>query len=254
MILNNIDVPAVIDFSGGDPLLVPENLLVMEEAAKILGRDNIVVTATGVGLAKVNLEELARHVGVVGFTYDHSSQNSPSRPDRYNHSNLEAIQRLSGLRVKTSAQLPISQDNLDKETIRKIYINLKSAKIDEIHLMRALPAGRGQIVLHEGPTDAEYMEAAEAFKKMEREYGGPRLAIQTALRDPSPEIRESHARNLFCSSYNITHKGILTISPWAYDQNGQPLNDFVLGDIKENMFSELNKEGLRQEMEARIRK
>lgn len=48
-ILNNIDIPISIDFSGSDPLVVQENTFIFDAASKKFGRKNISITTTGVG-------------------------------------------------------------------------------------------------------------------------------------------------------------------------------------------------------------
>ncbi len=68
-ILNNIDIPAEIDFSVGDPLLLSENLEIIAEASNKFGKNNISITATGVGLSLVEPTLLTQIIGHVDFTY-----------------------------------------------------------------------------------------------------------------------------------------------------------------------------------------
>jgi len=62
-----------IDFSGGDPLVVNDNIGIMKHAASVLGRENIGISSTGIGLRRYDVGLLANIVSRVDFTYDSSS-------------------------------------------------------------------------------------------------------------------------------------------------------------------------------------
>jgi hypothetical protein len=55
---------------AGDPLCVSENLDVLRFASAQLGRSNVTLTATGSGMARVDLTEIVQLVGEFNFTFD----------------------------------------------------------------------------------------------------------------------------------------------------------------------------------------
>ena len=252
-ILDNIDIAASIDISGGDALTLDENIHVLAEIKKKFGRENTILTITGPSLARLDPRSIGNLIGVVGFTYDNPFPDQDTRPAGYNVSNLKQVQRLQPYSVKTSAQVTLHKDNLTPAAIRGIFFNLRDANIDEIHLMRTLQVGRGSETLTEIPSDEEYMEAVMLYQDLEREYGSPRLAIQTALKHPDSSHREFHARHGLSSSLAITNMGILTLSPWAYDAHGEPLPDFIVGDVKEYKVSDIYRPGMKNELVERLK-
>jgi len=208
-IVDNLDIEAFdIDISGGEPLLFRENVEIIKKLSRKFGRDNISITTTGRGLALVNKDTLKDIVREVGFTYDFPYEPNSLRPKGYNSSNLEQIKQVvkaGGMR--TMAQIPLTKLNVDEEIIREIYRNLTDAWVE---IMKFFPVGRGAHRLDLSLTDKEY---------------------QTALKDP--DKNSSHL--------NITFRGLLLSDPWAYDHHGEPLEEFILGDLRYQKFSEIAK-------------
>ena len=231
-IVDNLDMNSLdIDISGGEPLLFRENIGVIERLSKKFGRENISITTTGRGLALVDKNVLKNIIGEVGFTYDFPHEPNPLRPKGYNSSNLEQIKQIveiGGLR--TMAQIPLTKLNVNESIIRGIYRNLTEARVESLHLMKFFPVGRGAHRLDLSLTDQEYQTAIKIYRKLESS-GGPRVYVQTALRDS--DKNSSHL--------NITFRGLLLSDPWAYDHHGEPLEEFILGDLKYQKFSEIAK-------------
>lgn len=231
-IVDNLDMPNFdIDVSGGEPLLFSENVGIIERLSKKFGRNNISITTTGRGLALVDKDTLKEIVGEVGFTYDFPYEPNSLRPKGYNSSNLEQIKqvvKIGGMR--TMAQIPLTKLNVDEGIIRDVYRNLSHAKVERLHLMKFFPVGRGAHRLDLSLTDQEYQTAIKMYKKMESPEG-PRVYVQTALRDS--DKNSSH--------FNITFRGLLLSDPWAYNHHGEPLDEFILSDLRYQKFSEIAK-------------
>jgi MoaA/NifB/PqqE/SkfB family radical SAM enzyme len=230
-IVDNLDIQNLeIDVSGGEPLLFRENIGIIEKLSKKFGRDNISITTTSKGLALVNKNTLKEIVGEVGFTYDFPYEPNSLRPRGYNSSNLEQIERVVRVGIKTMAQIPLTKLNVDEKIIRDVYKNLTEIGVGKLHLMKFFPVGRGAHRLDLGLTDQEYQTAIKIYKKLESPEG-PIVYVQTALRDS--DKNSSHL--------NITFQGLLLSDPWAYDSRGDPLEEFILGDLRYQKFSEIAK-------------
>ena len=81
-------------------------------------------------------------------------------------------------------------------------------------------------------TDKEYQTAIKIYKKLEQPQS-PRVYVQTALKDSR--------KNSSHFNFNITSQGLLLSDPWAYDHHGEPVKEYILGDLKYQRFSEVVK-------------
>jgi MoaA/NifB/PqqE/SkfB family radical SAM enzyme len=231
-IVDNLDMENFhIDVSGGEPLLFRENVEIIKKLSRKFGRDNISITTTGRGLALVNKDTLKNIVGEVGFTYDFPYEPNSLRPKRYNSSNLEQIKQIVEVGgMRTMAQIPLTKLNVYEKIIRDIYGNLADTGVEKLHLMKFFPVGRGAHRLDLSLTEPEYQTAIKIYKEMESSEG-PRVYVQTALRNS----------NKNSSHLNVTSRGLLLSDPWAYDHHGEPLEEFILGDLRYQKFSEIAK-------------
>ena len=232
-IVGNLDEPHLeIDVSGGEPLLFNENIGIIKMLSQKLGRENISITTTSVGLNLVSLDFLKEFVGEVGFTYDFPYEPNNLRPREYNSSNLNLIKTVTREGIRAVAQIPLTRLNHNEKTIRDIYENLAKANVNGLHLMKFFPVGRGaqrkDLVL----TWDEYQTAVKTYRRLESS-NAPEVFVQTALKDVNPNNSSSHL--------NITSKGLLLSDPWAYDSQGNPLKEYILGDLKHQKLSGIYK-------------
>jgi len=230
-IVDNLDMQNFdIDVSGGEPLLFSENVGIIERLSKKFGRDNISITTTGKGLALVDINILKEIIGEVGFTYDFPYEPDPLRPKGYNSSNLKQIEKVVEAGIRTIAQIPLTRLNVDEKVIKDIYKNLTNKGVSRLHLMKFFPVGRGAHRLDLSLTDQEYQTAIKVYEELEQSKG-PKVYVQTALRNSGKNS----------SHLNITSQGLLLSDPWAYDHHGEPIDEFILGDLKYQRFSEITK-------------
>lgn len=231
-ILENLDSGSLeFDLSGGDPLLISENLEVLEAIAKKFGRDNNSVTTTGYCLTRIDQDRLTSAISLLEFTYDYPYENDPLRPVGYNLGNLRAVAEMNTENIETTAQTPLTTLNVSPQVIRDIYSNLMDARIDNLLLMEYSSSGRGSSQEHLRLNKEEYNEALRMYKDLERKYKiGPRINLQAPFLP--------FGRALF-RSLNITSAGLLLSNPWAYDKSGKPLDYAILGDLKTQKLSEI---------------
>ena len=244
-ILSNIDVPGVrLDISGGDPLVVTDNITVLKAASARLGQNNVTLTATGSGLKNVDLAELAPLVGEFNFTYDSASiEDVADRPDAYASANLAVGRRLAALGAATRAEFPITRSTNDPDHIRRLYVNLHKAGIGKLLLMRLFPSGRGATVEDKTLTREEYLAAISQLRLLEREFGSPKVRLQCALRhvEAGAGMVPAGAPNpcdMVRESFGLTPLGVLLASPWAINARGRPSDpDYVLGSLLQTPLS-----------------
>lgn len=256
-ILSHIDMDGVrLDISGGDPLVVSDNVEILKAASTKLGRQNVTLTATGSGLVGIDPVKLAPLVGEFNFTYDSASPGDVAdRPDAYAGANLAFGRKLAALGSVTRAEFPITRDTSDPDHIRRLYANLHEAGISKLLLMRLFPSGRGITVEAKTLTGSEYMAAISQLRALEKEFGTPKVKLQCALRhiEATGTGVSANAPNpcdMVRESFGLTPLGVLLASPWAINAKGWPSNpDFVLGSLLERPLSEI----LASEKVARMR-
>jgi len=256
-ILSHIDIDGVrLDISGGDPLVVSDNVAILKAASAKLGRQNVTLTATGSGLVGIDLVELAPLVGEFNFTYDSASiDDVADRPDAYASANLAVGRKLAALGSVTRAEFPITRDTSDPNHIRRLYTNLHKAGISKLLLMRLFPSGRGATVEAKTLNGREYMAAIAQLRALEKEFGAPKVKLQCALRhiESSGAGIPTNAPNpcdMVRESFGLTPLGMLLASPWAINARGWPSDpDFVLGSLLDEPLSKI----LASEKVARMR-
>jgi hypothetical protein len=146
--------------------------------------------------------------------------------------------KLASKGVSVTAQIPLSEKNISDDIIEKIFQDLHSSGVRKILLMRIFPVGRGSDMKFNYPSIKDYLTTIEKYKSLQSKYGFPLVNVQTGLKktielgNTSNEVYES-------SHLNITQLGILSKSPWAFDKFGEPIPEFVIGDMKYNSLSDL---------------
>lgn len=236
---------ARLDLSGGDVLVVSENLEVLRVAAARFGRGQITLTATGAGLSKFDATMLSPLIGELNFTYDSArSETQSTRPSGYAAGNLRKAAEFAGRGVHTRAECPLTLENIsDEAQLTAIYLNLRDAGIDKLLLMRLFPVGRGTSHGASVPNPDQYRRAISLFRDLEAKISGPAVKIQCALRgfdEPSCAVATANPCDLMTESFGLTPNGTLLASPWAVDGRGRPIHDaFVLGNLATTPLSDI---------------
>jgi MoaA/NifB/PqqE/SkfB family radical SAM enzyme len=220
-----------LDFSGGDALVMAENVEVIREAAARFGREAVTVTATSAGVSEALLDPLASTIGHFNFTYDGTASGGGNRPPSYASANLEAGRRLARAGVSVRAELPLSRSNVHPAELTRIYEALRESGVGRILVMRLFPVGRGADRLEEVPSRAEYLSAIRHLRDLEA-TGGPRVRLQCALRHLEANGSGPNPCNAVTESFGIAPDGTFLRSAWAIDRRGKPLDpSWVLGNI-----------------------
>lgn len=228
-----------IDFSGGDVLVLPENLEVIAEAAERFGREKLTITATSAGVSEATAALLPSIIGHFNFTFDGESQRGSSRPRRYAAANLRTGRRMAEAGVSVRAELPLTRANVAPEELTRIYDELRDNGIDQLLAMRLFPVGRGEAHEDQVPSPAQYLEAIRHLRRLEQ-TGGPRVRLQCALRHLEGDGSGPNPCNAVTESFGIAPDGTLLRSAWAIDRRGKPLDpSWVLGNVARTHLSEI---------------
>jgi MoaA/NifB/PqqE/SkfB family radical SAM enzyme len=244
-ILNSLQGANIeIGFSGGDFLLNRENLKVVQLASKMFGKENIGITATGVGMRAGHVEDYLEYIGQLDFTFDNTDLNDENHQQPgYNDSNLQAFKKIveecRAKKVITQALIPISNTNKSSEIITELYSTLKQAGVDKLYLMRTFPVGRGFKTQVEKFSPDEYRLIINKYYELEKDISGPSVNIMCALKYLFPEKWDDPCTFLK-STIDITSTGDLIADAFAYGLKGEPLlKELIFGNLKENRFTDL---------------
>lgn len=230
-----------LDFSGGDPLSASENYKVMQLASQRFGREAITLTATGAGLARYVVEDIAPFIGELNFTYDNPLQEGyQCRPAGYADGNLRKAAKFAQAGVKTRGECPLTVYNAQEETLRQIYLNLHESGIDKLLLMRLFQSGRGVFHPSDSPTPDLYRRSIDFLREMEAKYTYPQLKLQCALKFFDRKDLAENPCDLLRESFGLMTDGTLLTSPWAIGGHGRPIDDaWVLGNLVETPLKDL---------------
>ncbi|MFJ2398668.1 radical SAM/SPASM domain-containing protein [Streptomyces sp. NPDC087843] len=230
-----------IDFSGGDPMVLPENVEVLAEASSRFGRHNITLTATGAGLINWQVSELAPLIGELNFTFDSDGPGDPRfRPTRYAGGNLRHAARFAEAGVKVRAECPLTIANCAPDALERMYLALADQGVGTLLLMRLFPVGRGATRDDMVPTRRQYLDAIDTLRRLEAAHGTPRVRLQCALRHLEGSRDGVNPCDLLRESFGLLADGTLLASPWALDSQGAPLHDsWVLGSLAREPLGEI---------------
>lgn len=247
---------AKIDFSGGDPMIQRENLVVMRAASERFGQRNVTMTATGAGLARQEIDVLAPILGELNFTYDSPAAGVDSlRPERYAYDNLRHAAEFARAGVRVRAECPLTTRNCDTDTLTAIYLSLAEAGIKKLLIMRLFPSGRGSSVASMTPSRDQYKVAIEHLRYLEKEFGGPEVRLQCALRhmEGTTSSDGGNPCDLMRKSFGLLTDGTLLASPWAVNRVGLPINDdWVLGNLAATPLDDILRDTKSRAYRARL--
>lgn len=237
--LKGMDVK--IDFSGGDPLLLPETAILIKRASEYFGRANITLTSTGGGLLKAKSQDVLSFVGELNFTYDAPRAKYLDYRERgYTDRSLRVIREIAKSGVKTRAEMPLSEKNISEESLRMIYEELHEENIDKLLVMRLFPSGRCNESQAVPLTKEQYLKAIAFLKKLEEKYQKPKIRLQCALKHVWTQDLDENPCDLVSHSYGLTPSGQLLASPWAIGIDGEAVDDaFLLGDLSKQSIKEI---------------
>ncbi|MFO1078013.1 MAG: hypothetical protein U1E73_09865 [Planctomycetota bacterium] len=142
--------------------------------------------------------------------------------------------------MKTRAECPLTQHNIQPAILTQIYLDLHSAGIDKLLVMRLFPSGRGAGIAASVPSAQQYREAIALLRALQDTHGFPKIKLQCALKHIEGTAGGENPCDMVRESFGLMASGLLLASPWAIGPHGSPLDDaWVLGNLATTHLSQI---------------
>lgn len=227
-----------VDISGGDALITPDGLPLLEAAAAKVGRMNVTLTVTGMRVPDGMLDRVAASIAEFNFTFNAAApSDAVVRPSGYAEVNLRLAGKMKAKGVTARAECPLTRQAAEPEHLERLYSRLAREGIETLLIMRQFPVGRGRYQPEQIPSRAEYVSAIRTLRALEARGNGPRVKLQCALRHlevlaGNAPASDANPCDLGLESYGLMADGTLLASPWAMNEHGRPLADhWVIGNL-----------------------
>lgn len=222
-----------IDFSGGDPLSNKKDIDLIKKASKMIGKENISISTTGLSLEKLTDEEILELSKNYDLTYDFPIKynNLDKRDKKYNYKNFEQGKRITNLGIALNIFIPLQ--NLEEYLIDELIKDLIELNPKTISIIRLMPLGSLSI------NDIIKFDEIKLYNKLKKKiilnkYKGD-IKATCSLRTI---LNEKKGCNMINEKYGIDHLGNLYSCIWASDIIDDN-NPFKLGNLLENNLIEL---------------
>ena len=128
-----------IDFSGGDPLFIDEDIEIVKKASKIIGKNNISISSTGLSISKLSDDEIYSLANSYDMTYDFPKKYSKYdiRDSQYNSLNFEQCTRLKKLGINVDIFIPIR--NIDDIYLEQLAKDICEINPNSINILKCMP-------------------------------------------------------------------------------------------------------------------
>ena len=223
-----------IDFSGGDPLFRKGNINIVKRASKILGKDNISISSTGLSISNLSDEELISLSSNYDMTYDFPKKysNKDIRDERYNKINYEQCKRLIKLGLNVDIFIPIR--NIDFKYYDELAKDLCEINPKSISLLKCMPLNESF-----NTKDIDSVKNANYLKNRLKEYGYTnKIIINCAL---SEDYKYKNKCNMLTErKIGLDQFGDLYSCIWAADiLTDKKKNPFYIGNVLEKSLIDL---------------
>lgn len=223
-----------IDFSGGDPLFIDEDIEIVKKASAILGRDNISISSTGLSLSKLSDEELISLASNYDMTYDFPKKYSEYdiRDKRYNSINFEQCMRLKQLGLNVDIFVPIR--NIEDNYLIQLAKDISEINPNSVKLLKCMPLNN-----HFTTDQIDSVSKTIIFKKYLKEFGYKGdIKINCALKE---DFNIKNNCNMLTErKVGLDQLGNLYTCIWASDLLiDKSDNPFYLGNLVEKSLLEI---------------
>ena len=223
-----------IDFSGGDPLFIKEDIELVKKASQILGKDNVSISSTGLSLSKLSDDELCSLAGGYDMTYDFPKQYSEQdiRDKRYNSINFEQCIRLQKLGINVEIFIPIR--NIDDIYFEQLAKDICEINPTSVNLLKCMPLNN--------LFDTDKIDSVDKtifFKSLLKKFGYKgEIGINCALQE---DFKESNNCNMLTErKVGLDQFGNLYTCIWASDLLiDKKENPFYLGNLFESSLLDI---------------
>jgi radical SAM protein with 4Fe4S-binding SPASM domain len=227
-----------IDFSGGDVLIDPNNLKLIELASRKFGKENIGLSIPGTFLTEEYVDFLKNKVNDIELTLDNLPNiQDKTRPLNYAKISAIALQRLLKHNLNVGVQTVLNHSNMNKKTIYNLFKFLEKIGVKKWSFIKFFPVGNFYRKNNYCPSDLEYIEIGEYIKKITQKSD---INVHFQYLYPRKEKNEFACRAV-SKSIGINAIGKVSSCFWALNKQGDPLEEFYLGEVpKENIYDILS--------------
>lgn len=230
--LNKNDI--TIDFSGGDPLFLKEDIAVIIAASKILGRENISISSTGLSLSKLSDEVLISLAKGYDMTYDFPKKfcHLDIRDERYNKGNYEQIKRLKKLGLNVDIFVPIR--DIENKYYDELAKDICELNPDSVKLLKLMPLNDNF-----DTSNIESIKYSKLFIEKLKLYGYKgKISINCALKEDYNV--KNNCNMLSERKIGLDQYGNLYTCIWASDLLiSKDDNPFYLGNLLSSSLKEI---------------
>ncbi|MDH4329957.1 MAG: radical SAM protein [Candidatus Moranbacteria bacterium] len=227
-----------IDFSGGDVLINPRNIDLIILASEKFGAENIGLSIPGTFTTPNNLSKLTGRINDVEITMDTTPDiNYSYRPLNYAEHASDAIARLVDAGFFVGVQTVLRRENMFKETIKRLHKHLLLLGVKKWSFLKFAPVGRGYSKCENHPSDEEYRKFSDVIKHVTL---NSMIEVHYQYLMPLSPARDFYCRAIK-DSIGIAPDGTVSSCFWAFNQNGKPFDDVVLGKVPEDNILDILK-------------
>ena len=233
-VIDNIDIPVRIDFSGGELLLDPLNTELMLYASKKIGKDNIGISTSGIFIDQDWISKIRPYINDVELTLDKVPYIPyEHRPIGYHEYAANAIHLLRKNNIFTGVQTVLTSDNSDLKSLMQLHSWIEENDVNEWSILKFFETGRGKQFRHLQLQKDEYEKLASKLKSFKSKT---KIHLQYLLSD----IEEENTCRAVKKSLGILPNGNCISCFWALNENTIPLNNnFILGNLASTKLSTL---------------
>lgn len=230
-----------IDFSGGEILTDFDNLVVVEKAAKLIGRENVGISCSGYRIDDTIAERLSACISECEMTMDvPPGTDYLLRPKGYAIAAANALPSLKSFGINVGIQTVLAKSNCNTENLNNLYRFMCENHVDNWSILRFYPSGRGRNFSEECIDIQDELSAVKFIYKLD--------SMNTSVNKPNIDFHYTmhghpkHSNVCRCvrKSIGIMPNGDVTACFWAVDSNTGVISPkFMLGSLKDKTLSQI---------------
>ena len=230
-----------IDFSGGEIFTNMDNVMVVEKAASLLGKERVGISSSGFLVDDKLAERLSYCISECEMTMDVvPGQHYALRPTGYAIAAAKAIPHLQRYGVNVGIQTVLAHSNCNEKALQDIYCYLCEAGVDHWSILKFYPSGRGVNYVSEVLSEKEEEWAVKfitALDEANTSANKPEIDFHYTMKGHKKYSTECRCVR---KSIGILPDGMVTSCFWAVDSNTGIVDPkFMLGSVKESNLVEI---------------
>lgn len=230
-----------IDFSGGEIFTNMDNVMVVEKAASLLGKERVGISTSGFLVDDKLAERLSHCISECEMTMDVvPGQHYALRPVGYAVAAAKAIPHLQRYGINVGIQTVLAHSNCNEKVLQDIYCYLCEAGVEQWSILKFYPSGRGANYASEVLTKAEEEWAVKFITALDyanTSVTKPKIDFHYTMKGHKKTSTECRCVR---KSIGILPNGMVTSCFWAVDSTTGIVDPkYMLGSVKESDLVEI---------------